>query len=388
MSRLQHALAIALLAAMHACAAPDPKSATPFELDATPRLSIGVESSDSTDAYELSRIYDVHRLPDGRILVPNSDPPELRLFDSTGRHLRNIGRSGAGPNEFEAFSSLQVFTSGDQLVAPDGGALRVHVYDKDLTFLETRRFVLSTAVSRPFLRGIFADGTWLVLAYENGGRISGPAGSVIESRFSLLRYDTSGALLDSLGTFAGAKRYAHEFNGFTRFPYIPLSTSPIQGVAGNSLVVLRGDKPELEYYDLSGKLTRVATWQRERVRSADIIDAYTKADLATIPAADTRSRMTDEDYYKRDLPIPEYAPLYQELVVDAGERVWLERFRFPRDTAARVWDVISPQGAWLGVVRTPPQLTVYRIGTDFLLGRSLDSLGVERVELYGLRATR
>ena len=172
----------------------------------------------------------------------------------------------------------------------------MHLYDKELRFLETRRFDLSTSVSRPFLRGIFADGTWLVLAYEGGGRISGPPGSVIESRFSLLHYDTSGALIDSLGTFDGAKRYSHEFNGIIHFPYIPLTTSPLEGVAGNSLVVLRGDKPELEYYDLSGKLTRVATWQRERVRSADI--------------------------------------------------------------------------------------------TDYVLGRSLDSLGVERVEIYGLRARR
>ncbi len=387
MSGMTPFLAIALLAVLNACATADPQSATPFALDTLPRLSIGVEASDTSDAYELSRIYDTHRLPDGRILVPNSDPPELRLFDATGKHLRTIGRTGAGPNEFSE-SSLQVFTSGDQLIVPDGGATRVHLYDKDLTFLETRRFALSTAVSRPFLRGIFADGTWLVLAYENGGRISGPPGSVIESRFSLLRYDTSGALLDSLGTFSGAQRFAHQFNGFIQFPYIPLSTSPIMGVAGNSLVVLRGDKPELEYYDLAGNLTRVASWQRERVRSADIIDAYKKADLATIPAADTRSRMTDEDYYKQDLPIPEYAPLYQELLVDAGQRVWLERFRLPRDTSDRVWDVVSPQGTWLGVVRTPPRLTIYRIGNDYVLGRSLDSLGVERVELYGLRATR
>jgi hypothetical protein len=380
--------AIALLALLNACAVPDPQSATPFELDAVPSLSIGVEASDTSDAYELSRIYDAHRLPDGRILVPNSDPPELRLFDATGKHLRTIGRTGAGPNEFGEFSTLQVFTSGDRLIAPDVGAMRVHLYDKDLSFLETRRFALSAAVSRPFLRGIFADGTWLVLAYEGGGRIGGPPGSVIESRFSLLRYDTSGALLDSLGTFDGAKRFAHEFNGFIQFPYIPLSNSPIQGVAGNSLVVLRGDKPELEYYDLAGNLARIASWQRERVRSAEIIDAYKMADLATIPAADTRRRLTDEDYYKRDLPIPEYAPLYQALLVDAGQRVWLERFRLPRDTSDRLWDVISPQGTWLGVVRTPPRLTLYRIGSDHVLGRSLDSLGVERVELYGLRVRR
>ncbi len=383
------ALLATLLAALSACAVADSQTTAPFVLDAKPRLTIGVETSETgEEAYELSRIWDVHRLPDGRIIVPNSDPPELRLFDATGKHVKSVGRKGGGPNEFAEFSSLSVFADRDQLIVPDGGAFRVHVYDKDIKFIETRRFDLSTSVSRPFLQGIFADGTWLVLAYEGGGRISGPPGSIIESRFSLLRYSAAGVLLDSLGTFSGAKRYSHQFNGITHFPYVPLTASPIQGVAGSSVVVLRGDKPELEYYDFSGNVTRVARWQRERVRSATIIDAYKKADLATIPANDTRSRMLDEDFYKQDLPIPEFAPMYRELVVDAAQRVWLERFRLPRDTAARLWDVISPQGTWLGVVPTPARLTIYRIGTDYVLGRSLDSLDVERVELYGLRARR
>ena len=71
--------------------------------------------------------------------------------------------------------------------------------------------------------------------------------------------------------------------------------------------------------------------------------------------------------------------------IDSERSVWLQRFRMPGDTAARVWDVIAADGAWLGVVRTPPRLTAYRIGTDFMLGRSVDSLGVERVQLFGLR---
>jgi hypothetical protein len=76
--------------------------------------------------------------------------------------------------------------------------------------------------------------------------------------------------------------------------------------------------------------------------------------------------------------------MYGAMVVDADHRVWLERFRMPGDTV-RTWDVIARDGAWLGTVTTPPRTTVHRIGRDYLLGRSLDSLGVERVQVHALR---
>ena len=91
-------------------------------------------------------------------------------------------------------------------------------------------------------------------------------------------------------------------------------------------------------------------------------------------------------FFRKELPLPEFAPLYRSMVVDAERRVWLERFQMPGVDALRAWDVIDSNGAWLGVVQVPRNLRIFQIGRDYLLGRSLDSLGVERVQLHALQA--
>src|SRR5688572_27616092 len=238
------------LATLESAAARPPieQAQAPFILDSRPRISIGIESGDEAKdlPYELSRVSDTQRLRDGRIVVANSDPQELRIFDAAGKYLRTVGRKGGGPGEFAEFSNPNIHQYGDRLLVTDNGAFRNHLYDGDVGFRETRRFVLTKDVGRPFLRGTFADGSLLILAFEGGGRMSGGTpGSIIESRFSLLRYDSLGAFVDSLGTFAGRKRMVHELKGSIHFPYIPLTADPLEAVRGNELLVLKGDAPEI-----------------------------------------------------------------------------------------------------------------------------------------------
>ncbi len=71
------------------------------------------------------------------------------------------------------------------------------------------------------------------------------------------------------------------------------------------------------------------------------------------------------------------------MLVDATSHVWLERYRLPGDTLPS-WDVIAPNGRWLGAVSIPSRLRVMQVGEDFVLGRHLDSLGVERIRVHRL----
>jgi hypothetical protein len=71
--------------------------------------------------------------------------------------------------------------------------------------------------------------------------------------------------------------------------------------------------------------------------------------------------------------------------MDDERRIWLERFRLPGDTGPRRWDVIAANGEWLGTVDVPPRFTLFRAGRDYVLGRTLDSLGVERVQRHRVR---
>jgi hypothetical protein len=80
------------------------------------------------------------------------------------------------------------------------------------------------------------------------------------------------------------------------------------------------------------------------------------------------------------------APAYEVIHIDALRRIWLQRYQFETDTVPHTWDVIARDGAWLGSVQTPRSFTLYRIGEGCLLGRRIDSLGVERVQVLRTHA--
>jgi hypothetical protein len=123
------------------------------------------------------------------------------------------------------------------------------------------------------------------------------------------------------------------------------------------------------------------------VPSSEVYPAYIDSSLAGLRrGTDRRQEAWYTELYKQDLPIPEFAPLYTTLKVDDERRIWLERFRLPGDTGPRRWDVIAPTGEWLGTVGVPPRFTLFRAGRDYVLGRTLDSLGVERVQRHRVRA--
>ncbi len=354
----------------------------PLRVDSVPTLSIGVEAGE--EVYQLHRVFDARRLPDGRIAVGNSGSSEIRVFDADGKYQMSVGRAGEGPGEFGPFASIYFYAAGDSLIVPDDG-FRVHVYGPGVEYLETRRFTLMPEVGRPFLQGVFTDGSWLVQAYENGGTLRGAPGTVIRARFSLLRYGADGRFIDSLATLDARERYVNEVDGVTHYPYIPLSADPLHVVVGDELATLVSDKPELTFLDQSGKVVRLVRWPRERVPSDDVWPAFRDSSIASFANDDELVRRMFSAFFLKELPLPEFAPLYRSMVVDAERRVWLERFQMPGVDALRAWDVIDTNGAWLGVVHVPRNLRVFQVGADFLLGRSLDSLGVERVQIHALR---
>jgi hypothetical protein len=85
------------------------------------------------------------------------------------------------------------------------------------------------------------------------------------------------------------------------------------------------------------------------------------------------------------MPIPDHRPAYSRLVMDSDGFVWAAQYHRRVHSGYSVnWEVFSPEGEWLGGFTTPSGLTVFEIGSDYLLGVYRDELDVEHVQLYGL----
>jgi hypothetical protein len=70
-------------------------------------------------------------------------------------------------------------------------------------------------------------------------------------------------------------------------------------------------------------------------------------------------------------------------MVDGDGNLWVSaHHEFMRPQPR--WTVLDRAGKLLGEVITPPGLTVYEIGADYVLGKQVDELDVERITLHRL----
>jgi hypothetical protein len=352
-------------------------AAADLSIDPTPVLSIGVEEGE--EPYQLLRVLDAMIAADGRIVISNSGTNELRLFDPAGRYLGALGRRGAGPMEFNEVSGGSLYANATQVLAADEAAMRVHVLAPDLTFRETRRFAITPETPRPVLRGLASTGEWIAQAFVNGGRLEGQPGQVLESSYHLLRYDSTGALLDTIVTLPARLRVVNEYQGSVHFPFVPLAAEPQVAVDGDRVIVVGGSAPVMQVYALDGRVILEQAWNRERVRTATLWDEFKRQ--SAVAMAGQRDSARYAEFHSKALPLPEYAPLYVAAKADGTGRIWLERFRMPLDSARR-WDVLDRDGRLLGTVDAPRGVSVLRFSGDRMIGRARDSLGVERVQLF------
>jgi hypothetical protein len=344
-----------------------------------PGLEIGVEEGE--EPYQLYRVLDALRLDDGRIVISNAGTGELRFFDPEGTHLWNAGRHGQGPGEFGEFSSTRLWAGPrGTLVVSDNGNNRVNVFRTTGEFLRSARIEAAPGGMPPNILDGFGDGTWL--AVRGSGPLVGAPGAIIQGSRLYFRYNSDGRPADSLVEIQAPPRYVHNYGDHTHYPYIPLT--PRVSVAAGDWWLFVGDgyNHQIERRRLNGTLNSYIRWREtDRRRTEEVYDRYKQESLDD--AQDQVQRRLYAHYYGLELPIPEYLPAYQGLLVDDEAYLWVERYRLPWERRPH-WDVFDPDGRWLGTVETPVGLRPFQIGPDFLLGRHRDDMGVERIRLYDL----
>ena len=122
-----------------------PASAQSWRVAATPLTTVG--SATGTPEYELAGVLGAHRFRDGKLLIANNSPLELRLYDANGRFISRIGRRGSGPGEFRGRIALRD-GPGDSVRVFDDGLSRWTIYTGQATLA---RSWVSTSAERAAL---------------------------------------------------------------------------------------------------------------------------------------------------------------------------------------------------------------------------------------------
>ena len=354
-----------------------------WTIDDRPALTIGDEAGDAE--YQFSLVRGMLRLPNGQIIVSDDRAGRLWFFDATGTLLKSTGRSGPGPGEF-GYSVLRIWRAPSrELLVADGGNNRTNVFDEGGTFLRSIQLAPSPDVPQVNPIGVFAGGT-LLAAGVVGGPTHAPAAPAwtVTREYVYFRYSSDGELRGPILILPGRPQHFYSFAGSVGSTAVPLTAEHLVAVRGDTVLAYRGPSEEVELWTQDGQLRRIIRWEGAPDRRvADVWDRY-KAAALEADGVTPFGRQAYAHFFSLNLPLPELVPSTERLLVDAGENLWALRYRLPWESDYR-WDVISPEGEWLGTVGSPRDFTIYQIGPDFVLGVHRDSLGVQRVRMHSLR---
>ena len=316
-----------------------------------PIVQIGQISGDHLSAqfaYPLAAI----RLPMGGWAVVDNDSYEIRVFSEDGSPLLNIGRKGSGPGEF-ADDPVIAAAQSDTLVVFDQGTRRLSWWSiRDGTLLqETGVRTLAPRVIGGRGWQVRSDGLLLNVLGEppRGGNSTG-AISTNWRRPLLMSAATNEAVeFDPVpcgqtinwqigrGTYAIPNPFAHACSiTFGADPY--------------AVVVNASSAWEVRQFDADGVLRRIVRASIQRLRvTTEVIrskrgEVIHLADAMHIPVA------TVENGFER-IPIPDSLPAIEQIRVTPAGYLWVKPTS--ADSQAHVYDIIDPQGRWLGTVRLP-----------------------------------
>jgi hypothetical protein len=345
----------------------------PRTIDPEPLLRIGGEEG----PYLFGALYRAILLPDGGIAAVEGMSREIRLFDTSGNHVRTFGGPGSGPGEFQVVTGLFEH-AGDSIAAYDQLARRATVFPLG----DGVPRVVRTADDQNLdLFGRLHDGAWL--AYNPGQYRHGrPQG---------LQWDTTDVV--AIDPRDGSTTVIVRLPGRERLidaegqdaDYIGARFAS-QAAADSGFYWAIADHFEIAYHDASGALRRIL---RRPVQAPPLDDAMTaewiEAQLAFVRQYEgdeaANARRTRFEASRR----AERAPLFGPAFVDGDQRLWVSAATWPPSGTPRTWSVFAPDGVWLGDVVAPDGVRLRDARGDTVLGIWQDELDVPWIQLHALR---
>ncbi len=344
-------------------------------VDSVPAFTIGGVGAEGP--YDVQLVWGALQLRDGNVVVLNGATSELRFFDGAGKHVRSVGRKGSGPGEFQ--SPYRLFWSGpDTLMVQDFGTSRLTMLGSDGTFFGV---VPLQRVSGALLVGRLPSGEFL--AQTSGSIMPGQGTSGRQrSPVHLVRLSREGAVLDTLGAFAGSENVTEISERSASVGPAMFGLNTVFALADSLVYVADGAEYRVRVYAGGRRLVRIiekahapvpvtrAMWDAESARQ-------------TAASSDPRSREFWGRLHANDR-MPATLPSYRNIALDGDGWLWVRPYAVT-EQGSLLWDVFDASGRLRCAVRLSAALAARDVGHDRFLGVVRDEDGVEQVRVYRIR---
>ncbi len=384
-----------------------------YRVSDEPRLQIGSANDGESALY---RVTGAVRLRDGRIVVANAGTRELKFFDSNGVHLASTGQRGDGPGDFEHLGRIGALEDG-RVAVMDMLLGRVSVFSADGVHDHTYQVSrgLGEAGSRIEVYGFLANGTLVGLQEVVGEGTEARYGDYPASTLVYRAPVVQPVLIDTLGqatpfgrTMPGDETLSEmqttsgdgtlSVSGIGRIP-MPFLNSAAVDVRDTLIVIghtsgfdlLRGvPRRPIRVYDAEGEGRVFFTFGLDA--SVEVPEGARQewVDRRISTFADRGARRQWRSRYEEFMSAtPASLPRFKSLILQGGGNVWVEQFDPSADEEVpSLWWVNNLQDRTddplENTVELPPGFRPYDIGSDYVLGKWTDELGIEYVQLYDL----
>jgi hypothetical protein len=324
------------------------------------------------------------RLHDGAIAVGDNQSSEIRIFDSSGKHLRSFGRRGTGPGEFDFLWYL--WRIGDTLVGFDRRGVG-QAFSHDGQHIRTIPRPRSTTGERVQPVGVMTAGFLIAFAID----ASEPPDGRSTTHATLVMVD-SGSAISSLGRFPARERIRQ---GTGRPHTVIFGPAAHVAVFETRVCIGYSDRFAFECFAPRGTdrlRVEVGDWPAKKVSDADRQAFYAGVDFANPGERGTAYRTE----IRRVAPFADRFPAFGRLVASRNGDVWVGPLTLadvrgttinPVPEEATFWQAFSPTGRWLSQVKLPARFRLLEAGNDYVLGVSSTPDGVESIAVYTLDRT-
>jgi hypothetical protein len=344
---------------------------------AEPLASVG---GDARAGQDLLRVAGADMLSDGRLLVFNGNPAEIRVYSPQGEFTGTIGRPGQGPGEFELPVALRVL-AGDTIAAFDIVRRRLTLFTSDGRI--AAELALHSRDWASAVEAITPDGGLIAVELAKRGTIAPDTHLRIDTMV-VRRYWQSNDRTDSLGAWQGATWYIHRSAGSESAIMQPLSPWLAVAASRSHTFVGHSSRPVISAFSTSTTdAPRSFTVPAASARLSNAVRARVIDELVawSLPGRVERNRAVYEQ-----LPMPEAVPAFEGLASDDDGLLWIKPFRLPDDTTA-VWRVYAPDGTSVASVPLPPRMAPTRITAEAIIGIVRDPDMGDRVLTWRLTRT-
>lgn len=333
------------------------------------------------EGIDLLDIIAMVRQSDGTLVVASNKTTDLRFFSAAGKHLKNVGRQGSGPGEFNGL--WNVFRIRDSLVTTDGLSL-MQVFTPDGKYVRTEpRPNAGPKGERVALLGFFADGRAL-MRMQAARDTTGPARKLIFNTLHL----KSRSGLTQVGKYPSYERVKMRGTPLTSAQFGAIGSV---AVLPKNFCVGFSDAMTFNCFTPEGK--QVSHVERPaavgRVVTAADKEAFLHANDVANPGPQgegIRKLMRENTTYA------ERMPAFGRVIGGTNDEIWVGPDLIedvgtavsPVPDKPTKWSVYSVNGDWMSDITLPKRFRLLEAGANYVAGILKDDDDIESVIVYSI----